>query len=227
MSNGANNNSFSWGDALFLHVERPGSAAQHRRRERIRRRDKAGRLPRLHRLQLPVIPRYRQHVVFSPFDLGLPHWEFDPQFDIRNHVREVKLKHGTEDELRKLLGKSPARAWIGSGRFGISPWRDSRAGAPASWSGSIIAWPTELPAWAYERHHGYVTGGASISRKKKVRIDPPAPAPRRTRAPPSWTGWPSRTSLSSTARKHCIWDCSAWRKRQLPVPRVLPPTCSA
>ena len=24
MTNGAENNSFSWGDALFLHIERPG-----------------------------------------------------------------------------------------------------------------------------------------------------------------------------------------------------------
>ena len=27
--------------------------------------------------KLPLIPRYRQHVVFPPFDLGLPRWEFD------------------------------------------------------------------------------------------------------------------------------------------------------
>ena len=44
-------------------------------------------------------------MVASPFDFGLPSWEFDPQFDIRNHVREVKLKHGTEDELKALAGK--------------------------------------------------------------------------------------------------------------------------
>ena len=55
--------------------------------------------------KLPLIPRYRQRVVFPPFDLGLPSWEFDPKFDIRNHVRKVTLKHGTEQELKSLAAK--------------------------------------------------------------------------------------------------------------------------
>ncbi len=44
-------------------------------------------------------------MVFPPFDLGLPSWEIDPNFNIRNHVRQVKLKHGTEKELKTLAGK--------------------------------------------------------------------------------------------------------------------------
>ena len=39
--------------------------------------------------KLPLIPRYLQHVVFPPFNLGLPTWQFDPNFDIRNHIRQV------------------------------------------------------------------------------------------------------------------------------------------
>ena len=38
-------------------------------------------------------------------NLGLPSWEYDPAFDIRNHVREVTLKHGTDAELKTLAGK--------------------------------------------------------------------------------------------------------------------------
>ncbi len=38
-------------------------------------------------------------------NIGLPSWEYDPTFDIRNHVREVTLKHGSDAELKTLAGK--------------------------------------------------------------------------------------------------------------------------
>ncbi len=53
---------------------------------------------RLHR-----IPRYRQRVVPCPLNVGLPTWEADPDFDIRNHIFCVKLDApGTDIQLRKL-----------------------------------------------------------------------------------------------------------------------------
>jgi diacylglycerol O-acyltransferase len=54
--------------------------------------------------KLPELPRYRQHVVTPPFNLGLPSWEYDPNFDIRNHIREVKLRKGTEEEFKSVAG---------------------------------------------------------------------------------------------------------------------------
>ena len=54
---------------------------------------------------MPLIPRYRQHVVFPPFNLGLPSWQFDPNFDIRNHVRQVILRRGTEADLKAVASK--------------------------------------------------------------------------------------------------------------------------
>ncbi len=42
--------------------------------------------------KLPAIPRYRQRVAFPPFNLGLPSWQPDPNFDIRNHIRQVTLR---------------------------------------------------------------------------------------------------------------------------------------
>lgn len=50
------------------------------------------------------IPRYRQRIAPAPFNIGLPSWEFDPQFDIKNHVRQVTLKQGTESELKAVAG---------------------------------------------------------------------------------------------------------------------------
>ena len=56
--------------------------------------------------KLPLIPRYLKRVVPPPFDIGLPSWEYDPEFDIRNHVREVTLKHGTDDGIEGAGGQN-------------------------------------------------------------------------------------------------------------------------
>jgi diacylglycerol O-acyltransferase len=55
--------------------------------------------------KLPLIPRYRQRIVFPPYNLGHPTWEDDPEFDIRNHIHEVSLKRGTLAELEELAGR--------------------------------------------------------------------------------------------------------------------------
>jgi len=55
--------------------------------------------------KLPLIPRYLQRVVTPPFGIGLPSWEYDPDFDIRNHVREVTLSKGTNAEFKAVAGK--------------------------------------------------------------------------------------------------------------------------
>ncbi|MDZ4859769.1 MAG: wax ester/triacylglycerol synthase family O-acyltransferase [Candidatus Hydrogenedentes bacterium] len=39
--------------------------------------------------RLHLIPRYRQRVVPAPFNIGMPTWEFDPDFDINNHVHLI------------------------------------------------------------------------------------------------------------------------------------------
>ena len=41
--------------------------------------------------KLHLIPRYRQKVVFDAFNLGHPTWEFDENFDIRNHIFRVQI----------------------------------------------------------------------------------------------------------------------------------------
>jgi len=97
--------SLSWGDAIFLYLEREG-APLHIASVNIFE----GHIPlascrRFIASKLPLIPRYRQRVVTAPFNIGLPTWEYDPDFDIRNHIREVKLRHGTEAELQAAAGK--------------------------------------------------------------------------------------------------------------------------
>ncbi len=95
-------NSFSWGDALFLYLERPGQPLSIACVCVFE-----GKIPLkgcrdLVESKLYLIPRYRQHVVFPPFNIGLPSWQFDPNFDIRNHIRQVTLRNGTEKDLKTL-----------------------------------------------------------------------------------------------------------------------------
>lgn len=97
--------SLSWGDAIFLYLEREG-APLHIASVNIFE----GRIPlascrRFIESKLPLIPRYRQRVVTAPFNIGLPTWEYDPDFDIRNHIREIKLRHSTEADLQVAASK--------------------------------------------------------------------------------------------------------------------------
>jgi diacylglycerol O-acyltransferase / wax synthase len=56
--------------------------------------------------KLHLLPRYRQRVTPAPFNLSHPTWEFDPDFDIKNHVFRRKLDApGTDAELAALAGR--------------------------------------------------------------------------------------------------------------------------
>jgi diacylglycerol O-acyltransferase / wax synthase len=95
----------SWGDTIFLHLEREGMPLNVASVSVLE-----GEVPfqaclRSIESKLPLVPRYLKRVVAAPFNVGLPTWEYDPNFDIRNHVREVTLKHGTDAELKALAGK--------------------------------------------------------------------------------------------------------------------------
>jgi diacylglycerol O-acyltransferase / wax synthase len=58
------------------------------------------------RSKLHLVPRYRQIVVTPPWNLGLPTWEDDPNFDIHRHIFRVTLDPpGGESELEALAGR--------------------------------------------------------------------------------------------------------------------------
>ena len=55
--------------------------------------------------KLPLLPRYRQKVVFAPFNMGHPTWENDPNFNIRNHIHLAQIDApGNDTQLSKLSG---------------------------------------------------------------------------------------------------------------------------
>ena len=99
------NNSFSWGDALFLYIERPGQPLSIACVSVFEGAISLKQVRNLVESKLPLIPRYRQHVVFPAFNIGLPTWQADPKFDIRNHIRQITLRRGTEADLKALTSQ--------------------------------------------------------------------------------------------------------------------------
>lgn len=48
--------------------------------------------------RMHTMPRYRQKVAFVPFNLGLPRWQDDPEFDITRHVRRHRVRRRLSEE---------------------------------------------------------------------------------------------------------------------------------
>jgi len=95
----------SWGDTVFLHLEREGMPLNVACVCVFEGEIPFNACVRFVESKLPLIPRYLKRVVPPPLNLGLPSWEYDPTFDIRNHLREVTLKRGSDAELKTLAGK--------------------------------------------------------------------------------------------------------------------------
>ena len=107
--------SLSWGDSLFLYLEREGQPLNIASVSEFEGVISLKECTEWIESRLPLIPHFRQHVVPPPFNVGLPTWEFDPKFDIRNHIREVKLRRGTEAAFKaaaaKVLSTTMNRDW--------------------------------------------------------------------------------------------------------------------
>ena len=105
MQNHQQSDRLSWGDTVFLHLEREGMPLNVASVCIFEGEIGFEDCVRFVESKLPLLPRYLKRVVPAPFGLGLPSWEYDPEFDLRRHVREVNLKHGTETELKAVAGK--------------------------------------------------------------------------------------------------------------------------
>ncbi len=105
MADAKPSNSFSWGDALFLYIERPGQPLSIACVCTFEGAISLKAVRDLVESKLSQIPRYTQRVVFPPFNIGLPTWQSDPRFDIRDHIRQVTLRGGTEADLKALTSE--------------------------------------------------------------------------------------------------------------------------
>ena len=120
--------------------------------------------------KLPFIPRFLQRVVPSPLGIGAPTWQFDPNFDICNHVREIKLKRGTEAEW-KIAVSDVLSGHLDRNRplWDIILFR----GLKSRQTGILV-----------RTHHCLVDGVAGIGLLKELLDESPTPAPRRRRKQP-------------------------------------------
>jgi len=90
----------SEGDALFLYLERPGMPLHIASVAVFDGAISLAECTEFLRSKLPLIPRYFQRVAIPPLNLGLPRWEYYPEFDIRNHIREIRLERGTDADVK-------------------------------------------------------------------------------------------------------------------------------
>ncbi len=95
----------SWGDALFLYLERPGMPLNIASVSDFEGEIGLEECRQFVASKLPLLPRYLQRVVSPPFNIGLPTWEYDADFDIDNHVHEIVLKRGTDADLKSAAAK--------------------------------------------------------------------------------------------------------------------------
>ena len=98
-------NSLSSSDALFLYLERAGQPVNVASVNVFEGILTLRRCIEFIEAKLPLIPRYRQRVAAPVYNIDLPAWEYDPEFDLRNHVREVTLEHGNEAEFKAVAGR--------------------------------------------------------------------------------------------------------------------------
>lgn len=90
----------SFGDALFLYLEREGAPLNIASLAIFEGEISSKHFSDFVASKLPQIPRYLQRVVLPPLNMGMPHWEFAYDFNLSDHIREVNLRRGTTAELK-------------------------------------------------------------------------------------------------------------------------------
>jgi diacylglycerol O-acyltransferase / wax synthase len=105
MHNDQQSDRLSWGDTVFLNLEREGMPLNVASVCIFEGEISFQDCLRFIESKLPMLPRYFKRVMPAPFGLGLPTWEYDPEFDLRRHIKEVTLKRGSDSELKALAGK--------------------------------------------------------------------------------------------------------------------------
>lgn len=95
---------FTGADAAWLRIDRPGNLAQIAGVMIFDTPIDRTRLIAVVHERLLVYDRFRQRVREPLLGLGLPRWEFDPQFDLNYHLPQVSLPEpGDQAELQRLV----------------------------------------------------------------------------------------------------------------------------
>ncbi|MGZ4838007.1 MAG: wax ester/triacylglycerol synthase family O-acyltransferase [Terriglobales bacterium] len=97
--------SLSFGDALFLYLEREGMPLHIASASIFDGEIPLEQFMSYIETKLDVVPRYRQRVKIPPLNLGLPTWSHDPEFDVRNHIRETRLSRSTTAAFKEATAR--------------------------------------------------------------------------------------------------------------------------
>ncbi len=168
-------------DAAFLYVERPGET-MHIGGCMVYE----GEFSREHMIEqvgarMHLLPRYRQRVVFPPFLVSHPLWVDDPNFNIENHIDDVRLP---ADSNEQMLGRVAAEAY--SGMLD----RDRPL-----WKGIVLRGIPGHTAVVWKIHHAMVDGVSGVDLTMVLSdFSPTDELPK----PPTeaWTPQPLPDSLS-------------------------------
>jgi diacylglycerol O-acyltransferase len=105
MSDSFVNEPLTFADAFFLYLEQPGAPMNVASTSAFEGAISIDDCMEYVESRLPLLPRFLKRVVPPPLGIGTPIWQNDTQFDIRNHVREIKLKRGTEAEWKSAVSQ--------------------------------------------------------------------------------------------------------------------------
>ena len=162
-------------DAAFLYVEKPRGAMHIGSIMVYEGRLERHELERLLLDRLHLVPRYRERVVFPPWNASTPMWLEDPEFDIANHVEVVELDPPVDD---RTLAREAARVYAGMLDRRHPLWKlIMLRGLPGG--NTAIVWKV---------HHAMVDGVSGIDLTMALHdfrpdAEPPAP-PAQEFAPP-------------------------------------------
>ena len=116
------------------------------------------------------IPRYRQKLAFVPLNLAQPVWVDDAQFDLQNHVQELRVKRGThiEGAFEEIL--SAAETLLPRDR--------------PLWLIYVVKGVKGVTLLAHFAHHAMVDGASGVD-ISQILFDI-QPNPKRPDASPDW-----------------------------------------
>jgi diacylglycerol O-acyltransferase / wax synthase len=179
-------------DAAFLYVEKPRQAMHIGSIMVYEGRLERKQLERLLLDRLHLVPRYRERVVFPPWNASTPMWFDDPDFDIANHVDEVELTPPVDD---RTLAREAARVYGGMLDRKHPLWK------------LIIlhGLPDDHTAVVWKVHHAMVDGVSGIDLTMALHdfrpdAEPPAPPAQPWQPPPI----PDPLTLLQQAVEHTL-----------------------
>lgn len=163
------NESLAFLDSFFLYVEQPGAPVNVASVSAFEGEIGLDECVRYIESKLETIPRFMQRVVPAAFGVSAPTWQYDPDFDLGNHVREIRLKRGTEAEWKAEVSRILSENFVRS-----RPLWDLTLfhGLQGKQTGVMV-----------RAHHCLVDGIAGVGLLKALLEDHPvvAPAKRRRR----------------------------------------------